>query len=55
MWSMIAYGVIAATAGVLLILWAYWYFVIAPEFEAFRRKIEAARGIAGGVVMNPGG
>ncbi len=41
---MIAYGIIAAIAGILLILLAYWYFVVAPQFEAFRREMETARG-----------
>ena len=44
MWEAIAFGLLAAFVGVFLTGLAYWYFVIAPQFEAFRRELETARG-----------
>ena len=44
MWEAIAFGILAAIAGAMVMLLAYWYFVIAPQFEAFRRELETARG-----------
>ena len=44
MWAMVTFGTLAAIAGVLVINLAYWVFVVAPQFEAFRREMETARG-----------
>ena len=44
MWATATFGILAAIAGVMVVIWAYWYFVVAPQFEAFRREMETARG-----------